>query len=216
MEKNFKWYEFDINDKLPIGWAEEVINLANIKAKLIILTPKSITSRESDLNEKIETYIVDGFTIKENLPWLYDLYQNFFYEMAKKCISEPLYIANNTLYAINLNIQKGAKMRYECHVDSNPLQGLLYVTTHLKGTGGELVVSNIEDAYGKDEIEKNCKIIYPIKGHLIFFDARKNPHYVKPLINDEDIRIAITMNFYTASSPEEQRPEDLNIHLFGK
>ena len=34
-------------------------------------------------------------------------------------------------------------------------------------------------------------------GHLILFDGRRNPHYVRPLASDNDIRIVAVMNYYT-------------------
>ena len=33
-------------------------------------------------------------------------------------------------YGVVLNVQRGTKMRFECHVDSNPLTGLLFCTDH--------------------------------------------------------------------------------------
>lgn len=105
-------------------------------------------------------------------------------------------------------------MRYECHVDSNPVQGLLYVTTHKNGEGGELVVSNDESALGVNGILEDCQKIFPCSGDLVIFDARKNPHYVEPLKASDGIRIAATMNFYTIDAPEQMRPTDLNKHLF--
>lgn len=216
MLKNFKYYEYDVNDILPIHWVEEIKGVVSKYAKLVILTSQSVTSRELKNDLKIETLVVDGEVIKEKLPWLYKLYNGYFKELGQKCVSESLVTAKNTLYAVNLNIQKGSRMRYECHVDSNPLQGVLYVTTHKEGTGGELIVSNNIDALGEEEIEKNSEKIFPNCGYIVFFDARKYPHFVKSLINENDERISVTMNFYTQSDPEDSRPEDLNSHLFGE
>ena len=62
--------------------------------------------------------------------------------------------------------------------------------------------------------QKTAKKYFLQKEIQFFFDARKNPHYVEPLKSEKGIRIAITMNFYTLNSPEENRPKDLNEHLF--
>ena len=40
-------------------------------------------------------------------------------------------------------------MRFECHVDSNPLTGLLFCTDHQ--AGGELVIANDTEAEGVAE-----------------------------------------------------------------
>jgi hypothetical protein len=192
----------------------DILNFAKREEEYILLVSDSITSRELTKNEEILTLIVNGKKIKENLPWLYDLYRGTFYEIAKKSTKLNLVVAKNPLYAINFNIQRGIDMRYECHVDSNPVQGLLYVTSHKEGEGGELVVSNVDGVFGIDDIKKDCTIIYPTSGDLVFFDARKHPHYVEPLKEESHFRIAVTMNFYTDESPETQRPKDLNEHLF--
>lgn len=211
----FQFNRFDIVHLLPTSWKEDIVAFAKKHEKSIIITPKSVTSRELYDFEPIETLVVDGEAIKQHLSWLYDLYRGLFFDFAKTCVKEELYIAQNPLYAINLNIQRGTQMRYECHVDSNPLQGLLYVTSHPEGSGGELVVSNDSSVLGVEQIEKDCVKIYPKAGDLIFFDAREHPHFVTSLTNEEDVRISIAMNFYTPSSPESQRPSDLNQHLFG-
>jgi hypothetical protein len=52
-------------------------------------------------------------------------------------------------------------------------------------------------------------------GHLIFFDGREHPHYVRPLAAAAGLRIVAVMNYYTASAPETTRPQELNQHLYG-
>jgi len=213
---SFKYQEFNVNEFLPSSWREDISHLVEKFSVSQVLSAKSVTSRETSRDVTVPTFIVDGNCIKARMPWLYDLYRGFFRDMGQKCVTEPLSTAREPVYGVNLNIQRGSKMRYECHVDSNPLQGILYVTTHPKGTGGELIVSNRSEAMGPEEIETDCVRIFPKSGYLVFFDARKFPHYVASLKNDNAIRIAAPMNFYIPSAPEEMRPSDLNMHLFGK
>ena len=104
-------------------------------------------------------------------------------------------------------------MRLDCHVDSNPLTGLLFLTDHQ--VGGELVMARNTTASNRAAIERDCLVIRPHAGHLIFFDARHLPHYVRPLHSESDLRIIAAMNFYTESSPESERPRALNQHLYG-
>lgn len=210
----FKYSRFNIIDLLPSSWQIDILQLAETHQKKVVITAGSVTSREANTSDQVETLVVDGNKIKEKLLWLFNLYQGLFYEYAKTCTDEELFIAQNPLYAIDLNIQRGNKMRYECHVDSNPLQGLLYVTSHPEGSGGELVVANKSEALGIEEINKDCVRIFPNAGDLIFFDAREHPHYVTSLVGEDDVRISVAMNFYTPSSTESERPADLNKHLF--
>jgi hypothetical protein len=104
-------------------------------------------------------------------------------------------------------------MRFECHVDSNPLTGLLFCTDH--EAGGELIVAHDPSASGIAEIEQNCSAIRPNAGHLVFFDARHHPHYARPLLSESDTWVLADMNFYTKSYPESTRPRELNRHLYG-
>ena len=41
--------------------------------------------------------------------------------------------AHDDRYGVVLNVQRGTEMRFECHVDSNPLTGLLFCTDHPDG-----------------------------------------------------------------------------------
>jgi hypothetical protein len=158
---------------------------------------------------------VGGVRVKQSVPWLYKLYRGFFRDLAQLGCLEPVFPATNPLYGAVLNIQSGRTMRYEAHVDSNPIEGLLYVTDHPRNTGGELVVSNNPHARTVKEIEGDCGVIYPVSGNLVLFDARRFPHYVRPLRSALSVRIVVAMNFYTPSCPESSRPADLNDHLFG-
>ena len=143
------------------------------------------------------------------------LYEGWFRELGQLVCAEPLSIATDERITINLNLQRGSAMRYECHVDSNPLEGLLYVTDHPPGTGGELVVSHRLTARTVPEVDESAAIVYPRAGHLLFFDARQRAHYVRSLTSEDAVRVVVAMNFYTPSCPESSRPPDLNRHLFG-
>lgn len=179
------------------------------------LTPTSVTSREARIDLQIPVLTVAGAKLRTEIPWLYELYCSRLREIAQQLTSEEVSTAEDVRYGINLNVQRGRSMRYECHVDSNPIQGMLYFTDHPPGTGGELVVSNRGDVAGKDEVDADATRIYPVAGHLLLFDARRHTHYVEGVEDETGWRVAAAMNFYTESAPESDRPADLNRHLFG-
>jgi 2OG-Fe(II) oxygenase superfamily len=112
-----------------------------------------------------------------------------------------------------LNVQQGTGMRFECHVDSNPLTGLLFCTDH--PAGGEFVVAHDAKAADLAAVERDCSVIRPHAGHLIYFDGRDFPHYARRLTAASGTRIVAVMNFYTESCPEATRPPELNRHLYG-
>lgn len=209
----FSWGCFNVEKDLPDNWRSLVLDcaLSQFKDKMIIAT--SVTSREASPSIRIRTQIVGGVSVREHLPWLFDLYQGLFRKLASDWAATDVFPAQDDRYAINLNVQQGTGMRYECHVDSNPVEGLLYVTDHLQGDGGELVVANRRGVWGCKKIDQDSVKIFPSSGNLIFFDASQHPHYVMPLKSQKAVRVAVAMNYYTNELPESARPADLNKHL---
>lgn len=212
---DFWWQEFDVTHLLPPDWVEQIQLVAALHQRSRTLISASVTSREIDQATSVPVMTVGGGDVARELPWLVQLYRNEFRALGQTLLDEPVTCADEARIAINLNIQRGVNMRYECHVDSNPLEGLLYVTTHTPEEGGELVVAKSPEARGVDAINADAWRIHPVSGRLVFFDAREFPHYVASLRDDDAVRIVCAMNFYTPSCPETARPADLNRHLFG-
>lgn len=212
----FSWRVFDVEDLLPSGWREELLDLAVDQATQRTLQPRSVTSREGDPDLRLPVITVGGRVLTERVPWLATLYRGWFREYAATCSNETVMTAVDDRYGINLNVQRGRRMRYECHVDSNPIEGLLYVTDHPRGSGGELVAANRRGVSSVKEVDEDCSVLHPEAGKLVFFDAREFAHYVRPLRDDDAVRAVVAMNFYTPASPESARPADLNEHLFGE
>lgn len=210
----FSWRSIDATSLLPPDWQASLLQIADSFAVERSLIPTSVTSRESPDVESVPTATVGGITLSKEAAWLNELYRGPFRTLAETLFSTRVMCAQDQRIGINLNVQRYGG-RYEAHVDSNPIEGLLYVTTHPPGTGGELAVSNIESAVGLSEIDATASHVYPIAGQLIFFDARRHPHYVKPLRIPGSLRVVVAMNFYTPECGELDRPPDLNAHLFG-
>ena len=212
----FNYLGYEVSSILPNTWKEQILEVAKNDTIYKKLSRTPITSREEINIGLLSRGRVSGEIVAKKLLWLHELYHTKFLELASKFTNEKVYCAKDIRYGIVLNVARGNKMRFECHVDSNPLECLLFCTNHPFGTGGELVVSNNSYAVGINEVNKNCSKIYPSSGQLIFFDARQYPHYVKPLLKAEDIRIVAAMNFYTESCPETTRPPEINKYLFGE
>lgn len=212
-QPEFRWDSQNVVSELPPDWDMKLIDVAkNFKTRRNLVPPHS-TSREHRTVTTLPIHCVGGRVVQEQLPWLVDLYQTKFREIGEGFRGEPLTPAADPRYAVVLNVQVPGE-RYECHVDTNPVEGLLYVTDHPKGTGGELAVSTNVDAWSKKEIDADCVELYPKRGELVFFDGRFHPHYMRPLTKGE-IRVAVAMNYYTRATPESTRPTDLNEYLYG-
>jgi hypothetical protein len=200
---------------LPGGW-RQVIAATATDADFQEFPRTPILSREAVDVQRIYRGRVHAADVRRKVPWLYRLYREHFLDLAQEAYAERVMAARDDRYGIVLNVQRGTEMRFECHVDSNPLTGLLFCTDHLAGEGGELVFAHDPGAADIDAVERDCSVIRPHAGHLIFFDGREHPHYARPLLSPSDVRIVAVMNFYTESFPESTRPQELNQHLFGQ
>ncbi len=101
------------------------------------------------------------------MPWLYEFYRTVVLDLAQEACPEPVSAASDERYGIVLNLQRGPAMRFECHVDSNPLTGLLFCTDHQAGSGGELVFGHDPAAADIGAVDRGCSVIRPHAGHLI-------------------------------------------------
>ena len=213
LRQNF-YLEFNVLRFMPNDWQSQIFEVAENHQRYVNVKPQSVTSRESELDIVIPNFVVTGDIIYKKLPWLYELYSTTFLQLGSQLTNAAYIEARDRLYGVNLNILRGMGARYECHVDSNPLQGVLFVTSHSAGQGGTLMISLDADARGEFPASERTIEILPEAGKLVFFDARLTPHYVSRL-HEEDFRITVAMNYYSATAPEDRRPSDLNQHLFG-
>lgn len=213
MLPGISWTPFDVTSQLPENWREDIGAIVG-DADFRDFPRTPILSREAADVAHITRGRVHATQVQQRLPWLYKLYRDYFLELAVKAHGEPIEAALDDRYGIVLNVQSGNRMRFECHVDSNPVTGLLFFTDHPAG-GGELVVAHDPAAVGVDELERDCTVISPRAGQLIFFDGKTYPHYARTLVAAQDVRVVAVMNFYTTSCPESTRPLELNRHLFG-
>lgn len=214
MLPTFHWTSFDVDGILPANWRQDIAAIA-AEADFRDFPRTPILSREASGVRVIPRGRVHADVVKNSLPWLYQLYRGGFRELAQRAMREPVAAARDDRYGVVLNVQRGTAMRFECHVDSNPLSGLLFCSDHSAGAGGELVFAHDKAARSAAEIDRSCSVVRPQSGQLIFFDGREQPHYVRPLTSAEDTRVVAVMNYYTRSFPESTRPATLNRHLYG-
>jgi hypothetical protein len=215
MPQKFTYTSFDVTGRLPGDWQDQIKAVAN-DADFRNFPRTPVLAREAEHVAHIKRGRVHAAQVKDDLPWLYELYRGHFLELATSLRPEQVSPARDDRYGLVMNVQRGISMRFECHVDSNPLTGLLFCTDHPEGSGGELVFAHNRGAADVDAVERSCSVIRPCAGQLIFFDGREYPHYARALRSGSDLRIAAVMNFYTASCPESTRPRELNRHLYGE
>jgi hypothetical protein len=218
----FQWHTVDvggIRQQYP-DWQRNIIAVATHFAFRDVLRPPHSTSREASDIHELPILRVHGFILEQYLPGITALYETTFRQMAEEATGRQLTVGRDFRHRLNLNVQRHnsdhpERGRYENHVDTNPVEGLLYVTTHPEGSGGALIVSNNPDAQSVAEVEEDATRIYPEAGRIVFFDATRHPHYVDALKDPNDLRVAVGMNYYTADHSEAMRPPDLDAYLAG-
>jgi hypothetical protein len=195
---------------LPDGWQAELMGISGYAGRLRIFDRPSVTTREVYSGQTV-AITVNGLDLLQICPWIFDLYEGEFRRLASEHAGVEAVVATDPLYAVNLNIQVGTIMHYECHVDSNPIQAVLGVSEFASEAGGESVfgASSIEDALTEGSYSR------PIAGHIVYFDARDVPHFVKPLQAPDSLRVVAAFNYYTSDDSESGRPPDLSEHLYG-
>jgi hypothetical protein len=214
MTNSFRWTTHDVSGQLPTTWRHDVSRVAETADfRAFPRTPE--ISRESAQVAHISRGRVHADRVRRDLPWLYEFYRGYFLSLIAGAYAEGVRPARDDRYGIVLNVQRGTSMRFECHVDSNPLTGLLFCTDHPEGAGGELVFAHDTGAADVAAVDRACSVIRPKAGNMIVFDGRKHPHYARPLQSESDLRVAAVMNYYTDSYPESTRPPVLNRHLYG-
>src|ERR1700676_2324946 len=129
MPLRFCWTTFDISSQLPEDWHANVSAVAG-EADFRNYPRTPVLSREAADVAHITRGRVRADKVQQRLPWLYKLYRGEFLELAAQTRAELVEPALDDRYGIVLNVQRGKKMRFECHVDSNPLTGLLFLTDH--------------------------------------------------------------------------------------
>ncbi len=165
---------------LPEGWQHDIITVA-AKAECRAFPRTPVLSREAQEVAHVPRGRVHADQVRRDLPWLYRLYRARILELAASISAETVRPAADDRYGVVLNVQRGTEMRFECHIDSNPLTGLLFLTDHAADAGGELVFAHDEDADSVAAVERDGVVIRPRAGLLLFFDGRRHPHYARAL-----------------------------------
>jgi hypothetical protein len=136
------------------------------------------------------------------------LYRRLFLDLANSLGLGEFRTSADLVSSVNINCQRCSE-RYEWHVDSNPLTGLLFAATLEPEDGGELVFRPDPASSMNDDWELRIR---PTAGTLYLYDARAAAHSVEPVLR-ENVRISVPMNFYYPSG-QADRPGDLDEYLY--
>lgn len=180
-----------------------MFGLADRHGAIQELDGQSSSSREPPGSSPVTVNVVVGDVVAQHAPWLDKLYRSELMERAGSHFGLELAACEDLRAAVNVNDLRGEGARYERHVDTNPLTGLMFVNSLGPGEGGELV---FERPLG------DIRIV-PREGLFLAFDARDTVHYVTPLKGRHARRVSIPMNYYLKGQPQV-RPQDLDPYLY--
>ena len=198
----YKAFDLDALGLLPSNWVSEIQRTVDSHRADTLTNGTSMTSREPSGSSPITVRVVPGDAVKEVLPWLHELYVGPMVSMAEEFAQTKLYSANDVRSGVNINLLTGHGARYERHVDSNPMTGLLFVSTLEPEQGGSLVF----------EADSGDQVVQPKSGIFLAFNATNIVHYVAPLQGNVQ-RISVPVNFYL-SRDDQPRPSDLDEYLY--
>ena len=198
----------DVSSLLPADWQAQIRQCSNRHSRWQVLDGASVTSREDQFPDATppRVGVVTGDVIATELTWLDSLYRGKFLELVNTLGDGDFEVCSDIRAGANINATpRGA--RYEWHVDSNPMTGLLFATSHSPEDGGQLVFRPDPAVRPQEDWELR---ISPRAGTLLVFDAREAAHVVTQL--RAELRLSVPMNYYYVGG--QDRPEDLDAYLY--
>jgi hypothetical protein len=210
LSAHFSIFRFDLRHILPSDWEGDVLEAAERHGKFSCLNGGSVTSRQREFRVTADDIVgvSTGADVSVKIPWLFELYASDILNLANELGIGHYSIAEDVRSAININILPSGS-QYEWHVDSNPLTGLLFVTDHPVGSGGQLVFRPDPLVRPAERWELS---IAPRAGDFLLFDAREAAHTVLPVPGPIRL-ISVPMNYYFADV-SCHRPADLDQYLY--
>ncbi len=198
----------DVRDLLPPDWQDQISSCSTRASKWQLLDGASVTSREAEFRDAAppRVGVVTGDVIATELPWLDALYREQFLKLVNTVGEGSYEVSADVRAGVNINTTPTGA-RYEWHVDSNPITGLLFATSHAPEDGGQLIFRPDPVARPSESWELQ---VSPSAGTLLVFDARQAAHVVTQVRTG--LRLSVPMNYYFVG--RQDRPEDLDGYLY--
>lgn len=197
-------YREGVDFHLPEYWDEQILTLSRASGRRVVQEEPSSVTDTNKPPVALRYYVVTGEVIASELTWLMEAYHGRWLELAEEVAGEPVCVSDSLADAVNISRTEDCHDAMDWHRDSNPLTGLLYVTSHpyREGTsGGETRV----DIGG---IEMS---IHPERGVLLMYDASRTSHCSAPP-GRGITRVSVPMNYYIQGR-SYTRPEGLDDFL---
>jgi hypothetical protein len=212
LDAPFPIFRADCRGVLPGDWRPQITDCVSTFVEFGFLSGLSSTSRQAQLGSFADHIVgtTTGKVVQDQLPWLMEFYRGHVLQLGNRLGLDEFVVSDDERSCVNINVLPTGS-GYEWHVDTNPLTGLLFVTDHPAGAGGELVFRPDPLVRANEDWELT---VFPEAGFLLLFDAREAAHAVRPVAGVTD-RISVPMNFYYANA-QGDRPDHLDRYLYGE
>lgn len=180
-----------------------IMKTAQKFCKRVTLDSPTPDSTLESPDDSLTYSIASGELISKKLPEVYRLYEETLPELVRSHVGLSIVPSKYPRTAVTLNLLSEGE-RYELHVDSNSVTGLLYINTLLENEGGALRLYYP----GRKPLD-----IQPVAGDFLLYDARWVPHEVLS-VRAKIGRLSLPMNYFLETDIE-LRPDLLDNYLFG-
>lgn len=196
-------------DLVDVGLVSEAdldraLSVAETHAHRVSLDGTQPSSTMENPDVALEYFVADGLVVAAQLPVIMTMYRELIPAFTQTYIGLEIVPSRFERSSITLNLLRGEGCRYEKHVDSNSVTGLLFASTLTPEDGGALRLHYP----GAEPLD-----IYPSRGTFLLYDARWVPHEVMPLLRDT-VRLSMPMNYFLKTDIEV-RQEHLDDYIFG-
>ena len=184
---------------------DQALAVAETHARRVSLEGPQPSSTMERPDVALEYFVADGTVIAAELPNIMTMYRELIPAFTQSYIGLEIVPSKFERSSIMFNLLRGQGCRYEKHVDSNSVTGLLFASTLTPEDGGALRLHYP----GAEPMD-----IYPSRGTFLLYDARWVPHEVMPLLRDV-VRLSMPMNYFLKTDIET-RQEHLDDYNFGE
>ena len=178
-------------------WQGELLEVARQQPNAVIKPGFDDTSMVEPVKTPTYYQQTRQGAILENLAWVQKLFKHEIRYLAERLMKDRSMRLGVDESALNMN--RTTEGPYELHIDRNPITALLGVTDVEEGQGGELVVHERRDEFGRPA-GKSFKL-RPKAGILYFFKGLDHPHEVTPY-SGLIPRVVMPGDYYSEKVPE--------------
>jgi hypothetical protein len=191
-------------------WKDRILRLVESKEAIERNDQGGGNAKVLDGGGVYRHFVIDGLMVKRHLPDLIATYEALKYLVAAVTLQDVTTSTHKyARSAVNVKVYRGPDSQQGSHFDTNPITGLLYLTTNQEGA----TCCEITRAHpGEDRRTKITRRVLPVAGSLLIMQGRRVWHCAEPMTTET--KIVCPLNYYT--SDDWWRPDGIDDLVYGK